>query len=101
MNRNELEVRVSHRLHDNALHSAAASAPRVMNALFEEIMDITSQGDVVRIYGFGRFIPRVRAGGRKSNPKTHATMEFADKVSVVFLPGKPYKKRLNQGEAVV
>ena len=71
-----------------------------MDALFEEIIDITSQGDVVKIYGFGRFVPRVRAGGSKPNPKTHATMEFNDRVSVVFLPGKPYKKRLNEGEPV-
>jgi nucleoid DNA-binding protein len=75
VNRSELGQRLGRRL-----GISPQLAISIVDAVFDEVAEATVRGEVVRVHRFGRFIPRVRAGGCK-------------------LPGEHYKTRLNQEAA--
>lgn len=93
MNRRDLGRRLAQRL-----NVSRPAAMVLLDAVFEEVAQATCRGEVVRVHRFGRFIPRVRSGGVRQNPKTGDNMQFSDRVSVAFLPGRYYKQLLNPEE---
>ena len=92
MNRTDLGERLGQRL-----EIPRAAAVALLDAVFDEVAEATCRGEVVRVHRFGRFVPQVRAGGTRPNPRG-GTMSFPERVSVSFLPGRYYKERLNQEE---
>ena len=88
VNRSELERRVTRR-------TGCSQSREVIDAFLSEVMLATSEGDVVRLHRFGRFVPRVRSAGCKPHPRTGAPMEFPERISVAFLPSGSFKGRLN------
>lgn len=96
MNRSQLEHKVYTRLKAKGDRITLREVEKVTEALIEEIIGLVCKGDVVRLHRFGKFVPRVRAGGHKPNPHTGEPMDFSERVSVAFLPGDRLRALLNK-----
>mgnify|MGYP000974714987 CR=1 FL=1 len=67
---------------------------RIVNVIFDEIVDALSRGDRVELRGFGAFT--VKRQGR--NPRTGSTVSVAEKFVPFFKTGKELRDRLNNKE---
>lgn len=65
----------------------------------EAIVDVIAMAmaaeENVTITGFGRFEARTKSAATKINPKSRTMMEVPARVTVVFLPSRKLKDRLN------
>ncbi|NLN17247.1 MAG: HU family DNA-binding protein [Firmicutes bacterium] len=67
-------------------------AGRVVDAVFNTIMEALAQGDKVQLVGFGTFEVRHRAGRTGRNPQTGETIEIEARNMPVFRAGKALKE---------
>ncbi len=72
-----------------------ATAERVVNTLFDDVVQALKQGDKVNISGFGAFSVSARNARTGRNPKTGETIEIAASRAVKFKAGKTLKDSLN------
>ena len=71
------------------------SAERVVNTIFDDIVEALKSGDKVNISGFGTFQVSNRKARTGRNPKTGEAIEIAASRSAKFKPGKLLKDSLN------
>ena len=71
---------------------------RIVNTVFEEIIDAMARGDRVELRGFGAFSVKKRDARTGRNPRTGESVEVEEKHVPFFKPGKLLRDRLN-GEA--
>lgn len=69
---------------------------RIVNVIFDEIVDALARGDRVELRGFGAFTVKHRAARVGRNPRTGTTVNVAEKFVPFFKTGKELRDRLNK-----
>jgi integration host factor subunit beta len=69
---------------------------KIVNAIFDEIVDALRRGDRVELRGFGAFSTKLREARQGRNPLTGAVVQVAKKALPAFKPGKEMHARLNR-----
>ena len=68
---------------------------RIVNTVFEEIVEALAQGDRVELRGFGAFSVKSRDARLGRNPRTGEAVQVEDKKVPFFKTGKLLRDRLN------
>lgn len=72
---------------------------RIVNVIFDEIVDALARGDRVELRGFGAFTVKHRPPRQGRNPRTGASVEVDEKFVPFFKTGKELRERLNGVDA--
>ena len=72
---------------------------RIVNVIFDEIVDALARGDRVELRGFGAFTVKQRAARQGRNPRTGTTVSVAEKYVPFFKTGKELRDKLNKGKS--
>lgn len=75
-------------------------AERLVEIVFESIIETLNAGEKIELRGFGSFRVRERGARRGRNPKTGAPVEIAAKRIPYFKPGKELKEIINGADSV-
>jgi DNA-binding protein HU-beta len=89
MNKQELSEKI-HAAYDKLGKGESA---KLVDDLFEFIIDSLLKNEEVKIAGFGSFVCRTTAERKGINPKTKETITIPAKKSVKFKVSKPLKDR--------
>lgn len=68
---------------------------KIVNVIFDEIVDALARGDRVELRGFGAFTVKHRPPRLGRNPRTGAAVEVDQKFVPFFKTGKELRERLN------
>ena len=68
---------------------------KIVNVLFDEIVDALARGDRVELRGFGAFTVKYRAPRTGRNPRTGASVKVDEKFVPFFKTGKELREKLN------
>ena len=68
---------------------------RIVNVIFNEIVEALARGDRVELRGFGAFTVKHRAARIGRNPRTGTAVAVAEKFVPFFKTGKDLRERLN------
>ena len=79
-------------------HLFQRDVERIVNTVFEEIINAMARGDRVELRGFGAFSVKNRAARQGRNPRTGESVSVDEKHVPFFKTGKLLRERLN-GEA--
>lgn len=79
-------------------HLFQRDVERIVNTVFEEIIDAMARGDRVELRGFGAFSVKKRDSRQGRNPRTGESVSVDEKHVPFFKTGKLLRERLN-GEA--
>ena len=74
---------------------------RIVNVMFDEIVDALARGDRVELRGFGAFTVKHRASRTGRNPRTGTPVSVAEKFVPFFKTGKELRERLNNEAPIV
>ena len=91
MIRSELIQKVA----DENPHLYQRDVERIVNTIFEEIIDAMARGDRVELRGFGAFSVKSRDSRTGRNPRTGESVEVEAKSVPFFKTGKLLRDRLN------
>ncbi len=91
MIRSELIQKVS----EENPHLYQRDVERIVNTIFEEIIQAMEKGDRVELRGFGAFSVKRRDGRTGRNPRTGESVEVDEKHVPFFKAGKLLRDRLN------
>ena len=80
-------------------HLFAKDVERMVNVVFDEIVDALAEGDRVELRGFGAFSVRHREARVGRNPRTGESVEVEEKWAPFFKAGKEIRERINGGVA--
>ena len=69
---------------------------KVVNAIFDEMVEALRRGDRVELRGFGAFSVKLREPRQGRNPKTGAAVSVGKKAMPYFKTGKEMRARLNR-----
>ena len=70
---------------------------RIVNTIFDEIVDALARGDRVELRGFGAFTVKHRLARQGRNQRTGSPVSVAEKHVPFFKTGKELRDRLNAG----
>jgi integration host factor subunit beta len=73
-------------------------AERLVEIVFESIIETLNQGEKIELRGFGSFRVRERGARRGRNPKTGDPVSIPAKRVPYFKPGKELKELINDDE---
>lgn len=76
-------------------HLFQRDVERIVNTVFEEIIDAMSRGDRVELRGFGAFSVKKRDARQGRNPRTGKSVSVDEKHVPFFKTGKLLRERLN------
>ncbi len=68
---------------------------RIVNVVFEEIVDALVRRDRVELRGFGAFTVKHRGARSGRNPRTGASVSVSEKFVPFFKTGKELREKLN------
>jgi len=71
---------------------------RIVNVIFDEIVDALARGDRVELRGFGAFTVKHRPPRTGRNPRTGTAVSVDEKFVPFFKTGKELRERLNTDE---
>ncbi len=74
-------------------------AERLVEIVFESIIDTLNKGEKIELRGFGSFRVRERGARRGRNPKTGDPVNIPAKRVPYFKPGKELKELINEETA--
>jgi integration host factor subunit beta len=74
-------------------------AERLVEIVFESIIDTLNSGEKIELRGFGSFRVRERGARRGRNPKTGDPVDIPAKRVPYFKPGKELKELINEPAA--
>ena len=80
----------------NAAELTKKDAERLVEIVFESIIDSLNQGEKIELRGFGSFRVRSRGARRGRNPKTGEPVSIPAKRVPYFKAGKELKELINQ-----
>ncbi|WP_292285939.1 integration host factor subunit beta [Marivita sp.] len=80
---------------DDNPHLYQRDVERIVNTVFEEIIDAMARGDRVELRGFGAFSVKKREARVGRNPRTGESVEVEEKHVPFFKTGKLLRDRLN------
>src|SRR3712207_85901 len=72
-------------------------AERLVEIVFESIIETLNHGEKIELRGFGSFRVRERGARRGRNPKTGDPVDIPAKRVPYFKPGKELKELINEG----
>ncbi len=75
-------------------------AERLVELVFESIIETLNQGEKIELRGFGSFRVRGRSARRGRNPKTGDPVDIPAKRVPYFKPGKELKELINDSPSV-
>ena len=78
-------------------HLFQRDVERIVNAIFEEIIQAMARGDRVELRGFGAFSVKKRDARTGRNPRTGEAVDVEEKAVPFFKTGKALRDRLNGG----
>ena len=76
-------------------HLFQRDVEKIVNTVFEEIIDAMAQGNRVELRGFGAFSVKKRDARQGRNPRTGETVMVEEKHVPFFKTGKLLRDRLN------
>ncbi|CRK75923.1 MULTISPECIES: integration host factor subunit beta [Nereida] len=80
---------------DENPHLYQRDVEKIVNTIFEEIIDAMSRGDRVELRGFGAFSVKKRDARQGRNPRTGEAVSVDEKHVPFFKTGKLLRERLN------
>jgi integration host factor subunit beta len=80
---------------DENPHLYQRDVERIVNTIFEEIIEAMARGDRVELRGFGAFSVKKRDARTGRNPRTGAAVNVDEKHVPFFKTGKYLRDRLN------
>ncbi|MFQ3348939.1 MAG: integration host factor subunit beta [Paracoccaceae bacterium] len=80
---------------DENLHLTQRHVERVVNIVFDEIIDALAKGERVELRGFGAFSVKFRKARIGRNPRTGESVKVSNKKVPFFKTGKLLRDRLN------
>lgn len=80
---------------DENPHLYQRDVERIVNTIFEEIINAMANGDRVELRGFGAFSVKKREGRIGRNPRTGEAVTVEEKYVPFFKTGKLLRDRLN------
>lgn len=78
-------------------HLFQRDVERIVNTIFEEIIEAMARGDRVELRGFGAFSVKRRDARTGRNPRTGQSVDVDEKHVPFFKAGKLLRDRLNGG----
>ena len=79
-------------------HLYQRDVEKIVNTVFEEIIDAMARGDRVELRGFGAFSVKKRDARTGRNPRTGEAVDVDEKHVPFFKTGKLLRDRLNGAE---
>ena len=79
-------------------HLYQRDVEKIVNAIFDEIVDALANGDRVELRGFGAFTVKQRDARVGRNPRTGESVQVDEKHVPFFKAGKLLRDRLNGKE---
>ncbi len=79
-------------------HLYQRDVERIVNTVFDEIIEAMARGDRVELRGFGAFSVKTRDARVGRNPRTGETVQVEEKAVPFFKTGKLLRDRLNGKE---
>ncbi|ARC35406.1 integration host factor subunit beta [Paracoccus yeei] len=76
-------------------HLFQRDVERIVNTVFEEIINAMARGDRVELRGFGAFSVKKRDARQGRNPRTGESVSVDEKHVPFFKTGKLLRERLN------
>lgn len=76
-------------------HLFQRDVERIVNVVFEEIVEALARGQRVELRGFGAFTVKHRAARTGRNPRTGTTVSVDEKFVPFFKTGKELREKLN------
>jgi integration host factor subunit beta len=83
------------RLAEENPHLTQRHVERIVNTVFEEIIEALAKGDRVELRGFGAFSIKARGARLGRNPRTGEPVDVEQKNVPFFKTGKLLRDRLN------
>jgi len=83
------------KLSDENPHLFHRDVERIVNTIFDEIVEAMARGERVELRGFGAFSVKKRDARTGRNPRTGTTVEVEEKHVPFFKAGKLLRDRLN------
>jgi len=80
---------------DDNPHLFRRDVERIVNTVFDEIIDATARGNRVELRGFGAFSVKRRDARTGRNPRTGDAVDVEEKHVPFFKTGKLLRDRLN------
>lgn len=80
---------------DENPHLFQRDVEKIVNVIFDEIIEAMARGDRVELRGFGAFSVKKRDARTGRNPRTGAAVEVEQKHVPFFKTGKLLRDRLN------
>ena len=80
---------------DENPHLFHRDVERIVNTIFEEVIEAMARGDRVELRGFGAFSVKKRDARVGRNPRTGASVQVDEKHVPFFKTGKLLRDRLN------
>ena len=80
---------------DENPHLYQRDVEKIVNVIFDEIIEAMARGDRVELRGFGAFSVKKRDARTGRNPRTGAAVEVEEKHVPFFKTGKLLRDRLN------
>lgn len=84
---------------DENPHLYQRDVERIVNTIFEQIIDAISNGNRVELRGFGAFSVKKRDARMGRNPRTGENVAVSEKHVAFFKTGKLLRDRLNGRES--
>ena len=69
---------------------------RIVNVVFDEIVDALARGERVELRGFGAFTVKHRTARQGRNPRTGDSVSVDEKFVPFFKTGKELREKLNE-----
>jgi integration host factor subunit beta len=80
---------------DDNPHLYHRDVERLVNTIFDEIIEAMARGDRVELRGFGAFSVKTRDARVGRNPRTGESVQVEEKAVPFFKTGKLLRDRLN------
>ncbi len=72
-------------------------ATAIVETLFNSMKNILSEGESIKITGFGTFLVRKKGERKGRNPKTGEELKIEQRVVVTFKPSLQFKSLVEKG----
>jgi integration host factor subunit alpha len=72
-------------------------ATAIVETLFDSMKNILSEGESIKITGFGTFLVRKKGERKGRNPKTGEELKIEQRVVVTFKPSLQFKSLVEKG----
>ena len=77
-------------------HLFERDVEKIVNAIFDEMVEALRRGDRVELRGFGAFSARLREARQGRNPRTGVVVSVGKKAMPYFKTAKEMRARLNR-----